>query len=73
LIITDGHSFTQSREIALLADKLGLPETFTNRHHEFRVDRGMALAMTLAWLAFPTRKICDMEDLFHRDRRKIGA
>jgi hypothetical protein len=61
------------REISIVAEMVGLPEYIVPEHHECRVDRDTALAMVLAFLAFPVRKMTDMEDLFHRDERKICA
>jgi hypothetical protein len=59
------------REIKKIAALLDLPEVIRCPWRETSVERGMALAIVLAFLAFPSRKIAELEDLFHREHRKL--
>ena len=65
------RSFSNDREIKLLARPLGLPEWMEVKNKKGYIEGHLPLAILLNWLAFPTRQDTEMPDLFNRPRCTI--
>ena len=55
-----------------MAKALRLPEVIQLEQRKGKIDRRLALAILLHWLAFPIRQENDMERFWRRDRRLIS-
>jgi hypothetical protein len=59
------------RDIEVVAEALRLPDKIQLQQRKGQIDRRLALAILLHWLAFPVRQENDMERFWRRDRRLI--
>jgi hypothetical protein len=55
-----------------VAEALRLPDHIQLDQRKGKIDRSLALAILLHWLAFPVRQENDMERFWRRDRRLIS-